>query len=572
MSDTYDFAQIFQSLSPDQQQQLLNGAGLGDAFANNDTTGQDTGGFGGSLNQMAFMGSQGGMPLQAQPDYGSDLGAMLSGGIPELTAKGKVDPVDLTQMAKRLNYTQDVGGSMFDVAQALFAGPSAWGDETMFQPKTTYSGTPIPARKLDDGTYAPVTASAQMLDDYTKNGGYEGFVADQIRLGKTPSQAIAAVRQLASVDPTSVKDKKQQQQILDIRNTLPVMYRTDPIDGTPKEVDRSTAKWTDFSEKDMLDFATGLYKDKTTSDLSTQTLNFDPSTGAFYPSMKTEESDAAKKFRNAGLPTPFERFDSPEYMQRAFNEVQPGYQQSDEQWGQQMQGLAKTNDDIFKAANQSDKNQADLAKIWAQVQPPTPDTQTQDRSWFKAPGSERRVGDKWVPNIPGSSPNGPIAPPLSPRSRLYSGNATDGMPSQTVPGSPGRPAPYVKYDAQGNVTGVITEQEAMARRLQAALGSAFNFATGKPQKGDPNAGLGRNGVGRLNQGDINNSQNRSRQTRQTATRLYNDRWKTEQQGAPGAHDRAYLAGQLAGQARSGVTPLQMAMQARLASLVQRMGL
>lgn len=546
---------------------MLNSVGGGASY---DFGGGDT------TNQVNFMGAQQGMPLQATPDYGATLGSMLSGNIPELSTKGKVDPVDLTQVAKRLNYTQDVGGSMFDVAQALFAGPEAWGDASMFQPKTTYSGTAVPAYQLDDGSYAPVTASSRQLDDYSKNGGYEGFVADQIKLGKTPSQALAALRTFVTEGSNS-KDKATLQKVADIRNTMPVIYRTDPIDGTPKAVDRATGGWgTDFSEKDMSDFATSLYKDKTTSDLSTQTLNFDPSTGAFYPQMKTEDSPAAIKFRNAGLPTPFERYDSPEYMAKAFNEVQPGYQQSDAQWGQQMQGLGQTNEDLFSAANQSDKNQADLAKIWAQVQPPTPDTQTQDRSWFQAPGSERRVGTegnyRWIPNVPGSSPNGPIAPPLTSRSRLYSGDAQSGLPSQTVKGSPGKPAPYVRYDAQGNVAGVISPEEAAARRLQAVLGSAFDFATGKPKKGNPNAGLGRGGVGRLNQGDVNKAEQRTRQTRETANRLYNDRWRAEQQGAPGAHDRAYLAGQLAGQARSGVTPLQTAMQARLASLVQRMGL
>src|SRR5207342_669051 len=152
-------------------------------------------------------------------------------------------------LAQRLNYTQDVGGSMFDVAQALFAGPDAWGDPKQFEPTTSYSGTPVAARQLDDGIFAAVSTTETMLDDYIANGGYEGEVAKRIKEGKTPSRAVAEVREIVR-SSANVTDPKLKAQIDDIRATMPIRMAEDPATGALTMPDRSVAE---IDDKEAID-------------------------------------------------------------------------------------------------------------------------------------------------------------------------------------------------------------------------------------------------------------------------------------------------------------------------------
>ena len=153
-----DIFTFFNSLSPEEQQQFLMNFGTPDQQqqASASDMPQELGGFG-----------------APQQDQTSMLLGLLagSGNTPQLTTKGKVDPVDLSQLAQRLNYTQDIGGSMFDVAQALFAGPDAFGSMDQFAPITRYTGQAVPALQGTDGTPTPVTKSSMMLDVAKKSGG-----------------------------------------------------------------------------------------------------------------------------------------------------------------------------------------------------------------------------------------------------------------------------------------------------------------------------------------------------------------------------------------------------------------
>ena len=126
-----------------------------------------------------------------------------------------------------------------------------------------------------------------------------------------------------------------------------------------------------------------------------------------------------------------------------------------------------------------------------------------------------------------------------------------------------KPRPPVNYDFSGNAT-LTTDKDALKRRVMASIGDIWGSSGLGPEG---RAG----GMGRLNQGDINNAKKRTSNARSDVVSANNAMFRAATQGTPGAPDRAYLMGQLAGQARSGQTPLQVAMLARLASLQQRMG-
>jgi hypothetical protein len=577
MASEQEFAQFWANLTPQEQQQFTYTFGMG------------------PQEQAGELAS--GFPVQPEFDFGQDLGNIFSANVPQLTAKGKVDPLDLSQMMSRLNYTQDVGGSMFDMAQTLFAGPDAWGDPSAFEPITTYTGKAVPAVFGDDGTPRPVSVSDQMLDRYIASGGYEAFIADLIKNGGlSSSQAVAQMRQIVE-SGANATDPKLKQQALDIRNTMPVrvLPTTNSMDAPVAPIDRATAAWNNFDEEGVLTWARGLEKDKTEADLASATLQFDPKTGQFYEGIKTEDSPTALKFRNAGLPTPFDKFDDPEYIEKAWQQIQPNYQQ--DVAAHQADVGQQTTDWNALAAEYVKQSQAQgqLQQAWNKAQPQAPAQAGTFRT--PTPGMAATGATPPVGRFAATNPQAAASTTIPSMGAL----GRSGMPPtqaqqtgqmQGALASQFRPNPLA-YDF-GSPTRQITPTDAqMASIMEGSLAS--NFRPNAPTPGrdaqvfyvgdDKTPHLITQGEGvrfgpegppvrfnTLNQGDMKNAKNKTNAARKQATDAYSSMYKQASQGSPGSFDRAYTAAMLRGQAKSGQTPLQVALLARLASLGQRAGL
>jgi hypothetical protein len=318
MATEEDFFNFYSSLSPADQRKFLSNFGgtqedlSGDAAFTDDPYSQmpaELGGFGSpQMDPTSLL-----------------LGQMAGGAYPQYTAAGKLDPLDLTQMSQRLNYTQDLGGSMFDNAVALFAGPDAFGSMDQFAPITKYTGSAVPAQLDETGQPRPVTKSQKMLEIAKRSGGARGFIADLIDQGTDPDAAVAALRDLVTRSASATNlTPEQQKQIDDIRNTLDVWRTNDPLTGAPKPVDRKTAGWEQFDEESLRKTAQDMFEQKLSDEMDASTLEFDPQTGKYYQGKTTEDSPAAKKFRDAGLPLPNEQYTDPTRMQAMMQQIDPG--------------------------------------------------------------------------------------------------------------------------------------------------------------------------------------------------------------------------------------------------------
>lgn len=268
--------------------------------------------------------------FEAQDPMAAMLSSMLSSNMPQFTSSGKFDPFDLSQAAQRLNYSQDVGGSMFDVAQALFAGPDAWGNPQQFAPVVKYGGDAVPAAFDDEGNPVPVTLSARQLQDAVSGGGYQGLIADAIMRGERPENAVAMLREIIAKGPAATQlDPELQQQIAQVRSTLPGWRSIDPTTNQPMVLDRETAGWESFDEDDVMKTAQAFYEQKLEDDMTSAMLEYDPATGRFYSERTEEPSAAAQKFIDAGLPLPNEQWTDPQRVNAAWDAVSPSWRQDD---------------------------------------------------------------------------------------------------------------------------------------------------------------------------------------------------------------------------------------------------
>lgn len=341
MATEQEFFDFFNSLAPAEQRKFLGSFGdtqenLYDdsAFQEDPYTYSDP-----MLTQTA------GAP---QMDLTSMLlGQMAGGAYPQYTSAGKLDPLDLSQLAQRLNFTQDIGGSMFDNATALFAGPDAWGSPEQFQPVVSYTGKATPASYDDQGNPTPQTKSSRMFEIAKQSGGARGFLADLIDQGVDPEAAVAALRDVVTNGPNA-QDPKLRQQAQEIRRTLDVWRTTDPATLQPKQVDRNTAPWEDFDEDSLRKTAQDMFEQKLGDEFDASTLVYNPDDGNFYQGREEKPSPSMQKFQNAGLPLPTEQYTDPERMASLLQSIDPGY--AERQMGRDQQ--VQTDADAQEARRQ----------------------------------------------------------------------------------------------------------------------------------------------------------------------------------------------------------------------------
>ena len=242
--------------------------------------------------------------MEPELDYGNyDLYGMQSADIPELTTKGKVDPFDLTQQAKRVNLAQDYGALTLDNILSGMAGPGAY-DIDAFTPQYDY-GKPLnlPGRKR--------------VESLASRGGYEGFLANSLKEGMSPAEAESTLWRIIETpddDPELTdQDRQLKRSILD---TMPAPIDTDPIAaalGNRGQSGEPTGRAM-YDQKLIRD---------TAQDLATALFE-DPEyayeqDGRYYDRTPEEamiKTPQMEFFDKYGLPYPTARYDDPEYVQQ----------------------------------------------------------------------------------------------------------------------------------------------------------------------------------------------------------------------------------------------------------------
>ena len=549
MATDQDFFNFYSSLSPAEQRKFLSNFGdtepdiADDAAFNDDAYSQmpaELGGFGSPQMDMTSM----------------LLGQMAGGAYPQYTSSGKLDPLDLSQMSQRLNYTQDLGGSMFDNAVALFAGPDAFGSMDQFAPITKYTGSAVPAQLDETGQPRPVTKSQKMLEIAKRSGGARGFIADLIDQGTDPDAAVAALRDLVTRSASATNlTPEQQKQIDDIRNTLDVWRTNDPLTGSPKPVDRKTAPWEQFDEESLRKTAQDMFEQKLSDEMDASTLEFDPQTGKYYQGKTTEDSPAAKKFRDAGLPLPNEQYTDPARMQAMMQSVDPGgYDRSQLQMAQQGQA-------------DSDLEQQRQKLLADQLALQSYDKQLR----AKDQGNQVKPGATYNPNMDQGMP------PVMPSQRMGQGMLPVPQATATRVGFTA-PTPHFT-----NLNGRQAPRDVVPRTVMDSFGTPrrvteqdFNFGQDLTQQIFAN--LPQTGLGvRQDQRPMVRDAQQQRQTNLASQQRWADQYNRNYAQAhnrpstASESDADFLAGMMRARARQS-TPLQDTMLARLLSLKSRAGI
>lgn len=319
-----DISDYINSLPPDQQQEAMVSLGLIDA------------------NQVPY--TFGGANAPAL-DASSLQGAQYTGGynIPLLTAKGKVDPRDLAQVATSVNLAKNREGLLADNAFTAQAGLGAYGTGA-FDPTVKYGGSVV-----DFPGERTLTALAQ-------TGGWQGQMAKYM-LGidtptgqrMSPSQAMSAIMTQLKADPAKLSpDAKALQD--DIFSSLQtnkpsggsggqIVINPDGTvgqGGTGKVTTTPGPKFdpSQFDTYGMTNWANDRYLDLV-KDQPKDQLFQDPQTGAYYNQAPVvTPSTQAKWFQDRGLDLPTASYADPTYQENVFNAQDPGRPAANQQAGQ----------------------------------------------------------------------------------------------------------------------------------------------------------------------------------------------------------------------------------------------
>jgi hypothetical protein len=304
--DPEEFAAYLESLPDNERQQVLYDMG-----------------FAGATDTPWSFGESN----EPQLDYGNyDLLQMGNVDIPELTSKGAVDPFDLTQQAKQVNLAQDYGALILDNILSAMSGPGAY-DVGAFTPTYDY-GEPLNL------------TGRRKAETRAQQGGYEGFLADQIlNENLSPSEAEALMWSIVETpddDPDLTDDDRARKKAL--LATLPkappvrltgadaVMAQKGLISGglpgavatgqsaeaaTEGRAQYDTAKVTAAADtvwNDLMEDPEFAYRDE--------------ATGQYYgrtPEQAMIKTPQMEFFDRYGLPYPTASYTDPKYLESSLN-------------------------------------------------------------------------------------------------------------------------------------------------------------------------------------------------------------------------------------------------------------
>ena len=297
-TDEDEFWDMFDQLSPQEQDNLLYDQQYSEATEMPWT-------FGGGM--------------EPELDYGNyDLFEMGNVDIPEMTAKGKVDPFDLSQQAKRVNLAQDYGALTLDNILSGMAGPGAY-DIDAFTPTYEY-GEPLNMK------------GRRTAESLAARGGYDGYLANAIfNEGKNPSEAEAEIWAIVDT-PDDDPDRTPEEDALrdSIIKTMPATLEEDPLvaAGLRGSTGKQPTGRARFDQKMVRDTAQNLY---TQLMEDPEYAYYDEATGRYYdrtPEEAMVKTPQMEFFEKYGLPYPTANYDDPERVS-AFAAAETGVSPED---------------------------------------------------------------------------------------------------------------------------------------------------------------------------------------------------------------------------------------------------
>lgn len=298
--------------------------------------------------------------------------------IPSYTAAGKLDPRDLGQEAQMQNLYQDQVSSLGDLLMSAIAGPGA------IDPSTFAPNVQMPTEKLS-------TPGMDKLNRYASGSGYKAYIAKKMQAGETDDEAFADLMAYVTAPETATASQADKAARDEVRNSMPPnSFQQNPqttaelsvianrLGMSPAELTQPTTgtgakqATADYNLNDVQNFASGLFNDVSTDRSNLANAWQDPNSGTYYTSAPVETPSAATtKFRNLGLPTPFEQYTDPKFLNPALQAAAPNLG-AEMQAGEQARLAAQSD---FERAQQRAQNTSlnaqDLVDAWNKMYPDT---------------------------------------------------------------------------------------------------------------------------------------------------------------------------------------------------------
>ena len=333
-----EIIQLLNMLSPAEQDEIMEDLGITDAdlyAAQGGGPGQVSGfDFGGGMPEFSPMSQQ--------------VQALGTADYPQFTAKGALDPFDLTQATQRYSLLGNQATRMVDPSALLMAGGDlGMYDVGAFDPKVT-----MPTERLR-------SPGAEFLSSLAVGGAntYEGYLAEMMLKNRlTPA---AAVNQMMSdIRDAQLPDAPPEvaargQALIDSLKAggfdLETQAKAKGFPSPPSGEDGQQ-----FDVGGLTQLAAGWYKDLQSDPLAGEGWE-DPTTGVRYAQApEVEPSAQAQWFESRGIPLPTAQYTDPEYMSQIIAAAAPTYPQEEAAY---QKNLTETRGQA-RQASQSNRNAA----------------------------------------------------------------------------------------------------------------------------------------------------------------------------------------------------------------------
>jgi len=286
---------------------------------------------------------------------------------PDVDAKGRVEPWDLSNQQQGMNLVQDRMQTANSLNGAALGGMGSF-DPALFQPQLIYSGPTI-----DDATpgrdFVTNLASAG-------GGGWSSMLAAELATTGNPAAAYAKVMKAideAVTNPDLANDPDAQAILAGLPRRAP---QYDEVTGKPLPTPEGVGAYDlDTIQKYAFDWAEKLASDPS----SIQGGYIDPATGTRYANAPTQKyNDFAQSFIDAGYSFPTERYDDPARLEAIAPVDRAGFEESTKR-------IAASKEAANKQATLQAKSYEDLQKEY--------DAWQKEKAAFKPIESSVSAGD-----------------------------------------------------------------------------------------------------------------------------------------------------------------------------------
>ena len=346
--DPDELMRLLDTLSPRDRDDVMKELGISDS----DLFGAQGAGM---VSQMDFGGDSPEFDEAAMDvmDYGT-------ADYPQFTAKGEIDPYDLSQIISRMGLVNNQASRIADYSTlAMMGSDPGMYDVNAFNPTVT-----MPTERLRSPGRENITRLA--------SGGtaYERYIAD-LMMTRGMSGAAAVQQMLSDInepdDPSLTAAERQA--IQDLKDSLaPFSLESKAAASgfpyTPGGADKDKDT-IEYDIPGLVSLASDWDKMLQEDPLEGEGWT-DPATGQRYAEAPlVEDSDAAEWYKSRGLPLPTEQYTDPKYMDALIASVSPNYEQLLYEQGRGATRAAGARDQAFAKSRNAGMDLSELEKAMA---------------------------------------------------------------------------------------------------------------------------------------------------------------------------------------------------------------